>query len=333
MSIDTPTIDLKTQDLFGRIINPKTKGFFINYANENHLITIHHHLPIQQALINNDVRKIKINSCWSEILILDSVSNDDFGFKVFKNFHVKVPEKNDKLALKINNSTINLKMDSHAFVSFNNLPKGPDTVYLIATFENFIGNPCGLSGCPVFYNNKLVGVFSKFDSQQNKCLIIPIYIVLKNLEKKDNNNIYNLSVPNIKKLNSNNITRKRLENNCIKDFIFHSALKIHIPIDVYYLLEGDDNTCVICNFENESKNIDTTEIKYVVVNDFDLSIEKDLIRYETDSDLYYKLNLRIFILIHKLRACDITCIFRKMEKRENLDSLKIIMSDGVIQII
>ena len=53
-------------------------GFIFKFNNKNYIISIHHNLPIKSVYYDNSLLNIKINSNWSEILILDlpSILND-----------------------------------------------------------------------------------------------------------------------------------------------------------------------------------------------------------------------------------------------------------------
>jgi hypothetical protein len=50
-----------------------------------------------------------------------------------------------------------------------------------AKLQQNIVDLSGLSGSPVFIDDKLIGVFSKFDVKESIAYIIPIYVIIKNI--------------------------------------------------------------------------------------------------------------------------------------------------------
>lgn len=327
-------IRLKSQNLGHQFLNQDLTGFVLNYNGINQIVSVHHFLPIDNITIGETVHKIKINSSWSEVLILDTDNFNVSDYKIHKNIQNKIPECNDKLVMKYNDYQINMKVINHAFAPFNNMQKGINTVYIVASTEDFLETPAGISGSPIFYNNKIIGIFSKYDHIRKLCYIIPIYVVIKNLEKTDNKNIYHLPISNTKKINSYNVTKKCLDetnSKCQIDIIFHPTLRIYIPLETYFILEGDTNSKISCQYENINNELEMSDVSLVINRNMELPIE-DNIQYNPESNDYI-LNLRLFVLIHKLgKTREIYSILNKLLNEHNVDNIKLEINQNILKI-
>lgn len=231
------TINLKIecQEYLTKSISQSISGFIFNYNNKNYIVSVHHFLPIKKVLETefNQELSILINSSWSELLVLDSKYTNLDTYHVFNKYQNKLPKPNDELTMKLNDKRYNLKVTGYDFMPYDNINTKMTLPYIRASVISDIEELAGLSGVPVFDNNKIVGIFSKAYSNNQTVFILPIYILIKNLEKRDNQNIYILScVP--KKINSYHV----------KDNgeIYHPTFKFDIPVSSYILIEGDNDT-------------------------------------------------------------------------------------------
>lgn len=274
---------LETDPFFDKSMNVSLNGFVFKFNNKTYTISIHHNLPIKSVYYDNSLLNIKINSNWSEILILDSpsISSD---LKIHKIYQNKLPNINDVLC--INN--IKLVIDSYDFMPFDNLPNSPKTLYIKAKIvgEN---NLIGLSGYPVYYNNILIGIMSKWNIKTSMVYIIPFYVVIKNLLKNDNNNIYiiNKSIK-LKKIGYFNVK----DNDTVyqrSPTVYQRSLKIYIPIDFYFLLEGDEeiNNKFICD---NNDVLEWSVIKESIIHDINIKNINNI----------YKVTNRLLSLLNKL---------------------------------
>lgn len=225
------------QEYLSKKIKQNISGFILNFNGKNLIITLHHFLPIEkvfeisQTEINQEL-KILINSSWSEFLILDSDNINFDNYLIYKDIQNKLPKTDDELTMELKNGRCKLRVSGYNFLPYNNLDTQRLIPYIEATVISGSTDFAGLSGTPVFRENKLVGVFSKAYSNNQKILIIPSYVLIKNLQKKDNNHIFEFPF-DPKKINNYYVK----ENN-----IWHPSLKFEIPYLTYLLLEGDNDT-------------------------------------------------------------------------------------------
>ena len=230
---------MECQEYLSKSISQKMSGFIINTNGCNRVITIHHFLPVEKVVETetNQELPILINSSWSEFLVLDSKNLNLGKFSIYKEVHNKLPKPNDELVMELNHGRCVMKVCGYDFIPYDNLNTNITIPYIRASIISDVNEFAGLSGLPVFINNKIVGVFSKVYSNNKYLLILPIYVLIRNLEKKDNNHIYMFeNIP--KKINSYYVKENQE--------IYHPTLKFDIPLSTYVLLEGDqDNGSVI----------------------------------------------------------------------------------------
>lgn len=289
--LSTISLDIECQDYLSRNITQKILGFVLNSNGKYYVITLHHFLPVKKIIeteINQEI-SILINSSWSEFLVLNSRNMCLDNYSIYKESQNKLPKINDELTMKLTSSTCNdekctMKVCGYDFIPYDNLNTSMTLPYIKASVTSRISELAGLSGSPVFINNKLVGVFSKAYSNNQILLIIPIYILYKNLEKKDNNHIYMYSsIP--KKINSYHV-KENME-------IYHPTLKYDIPFSTYLLLEGDlDNGNIIQNSLGEN-----TYEKMIVNTNTENIISCDLIK---SNQYTYLITPRLLSLLKRI---------------------------------
>ena len=284
MSNETLSILLETQTFLSINLKQKLNSFVLNYNKTNYLISVHHFLPVKCIYnsINNDELTIKINSCWSEILVIDTTNINLNNLNINYKIQNKLPKYSEKIYMKANNINYNMIIIDYALIPFNNLSNDFTIPYIRCRFDNNIDILSGLSGSPIFMDNKLIGVFSKFDSKESLAYIIPIYIVIKNLIKEDNYNIYSLPILDSKilKINSYNIK---------DNYIYHPSLKIKIPLNTFLMMEGDMKTKLLIKYDI-TINMITKPIKINISN------ENFIINKENE----YKINSRLLNLLKNL---------------------------------
>jgi hypothetical protein len=262
-------------------------SFIINYNSNKYIISVHHYLPINRIINNDTKRELNIitNSSWSDILIL-SVENIDLNkYNIIKNFIIKFPAVGTQMTL-INSKRYNLVVSGYTFYAYDNLNIEYKLPYIKASIDGALGELYGLSGSPVVINGKLVGIFAKYNCKENVALIIPTYVLIRNLIKKDNTNIYKFPVSPIKKVNNFNVKQIiNKELNITEKYIYHSKLKIDVPLNTYLLLEGDVDTQIAVDFEN---------IKFIINEE--LVNENNIIV----KNRRYKINVRLLSLLQKI---------------------------------
>lgn len=272
-------LQLFTQTFNKKVYENNLNGFILSYNNSNYIISVHHFLPIDKVMTNNSNLDIIVNSCWSEILIC---SGNIDNYTKYKKINTSIPKERSNLQLVSSNDTYEMVTTGIEFIPFDNIDCNILMPYIKATFISDPEIISGISGSPVFLNNNLIGVFSKYNIIESCAYIIPIYIVLKNIIKKNNDSIFIAPCDNIKKINIYNV-----KNN----YIYHPTLKLNIPVNTLFLLEGDDNyNPLIKNNKLHSENMYP-----IIKNDFIVTHEKDIINEEN----IYKINIRILSLLNK----------------------------------
>lgn len=301
-------IEINSQEFMDKILTMKTVGTLFNYNGQSYILTCHNNIPIMNVLSFFPKEKneltIKVNSCWSEALILNTNDINIKNYKVIKDYSNKIPKPNDKLYIIKDDEKISFTITNHEFFAFDNLMTSPQLPYIIMNKDKDKHKE-NYKNYPVFNeSNKLVGVLSKYNTQTESFYVLPIYVFIKNLEKIDNENIYSYSVENIIKINTNIV-----EN----DSIYHNNLKIKVPLTCYFLLEGDSNKQFNLQFilledksmykkmkaEDRQQVISSIDTELIKVNKFSTTYEKDII-VNREHDNTYKMNTRLLALIRAL---------------------------------
>jgi hypothetical protein len=274
-------INIITDNFYDNQIKMNLVGTVIKYNSKKYLITVHHNLPIYLVKYKNANLNVLIDSSWNELLVLENKNIENI--KVHNNFCYILKSDINIYIIK-DNYKIMFNNISYEFIQYNNLESGQRVPYITANMINdsLIENKnylVGMSGCPVYYKDKLIGIFSRFNITNNKIYIIPMIVIIKTLLKRDNNKICILN-KKVKKIDYYNIDNNQ---------IFYKSLNIFIPIETYYLLEGNlnNNLCLLDNNEIVlfSKTFDEISVnnKLEIVNN------------------NYKLDYRLLTLLHKLQ--------------------------------
>jgi len=257
-------------------------GFNFYYKGITYIVTVHHGLPINNSFLKEQKLTLIHNCIWNELLILstESFSADNIN----KKHKYKIPNK-EELYIKNKNNIITIMNKDPVFIQLHEIPTNPPTIYLNCDIISGDVEE-SMSGSPVFdKNNYLVGILSKKNDLERSVYIIPIYILIKTLIKKNNNAIFDIDYNDeIKKINGSPI------KNCM---ILHKLLNISIPIPTYLMIEGDD--------DEEIKINKQIIVKYYNINDeLHISNASNLI-FKNNK---YELSIRFLKLI-KLYFSDI----------------------------
>jgi len=233
------SINFKLYQLGSFPNNLNNNAFFFKYKKIIYIITLHHNLPINNIKLNDNDLDIHINSQWSEVLILNINKNINLlNYNIYNKFYIRLPKINDVTYINYNNRKISLQVINIIFLPFNDISNFLLPYILLKGHTNIDNKSIGY---PIFIKNKIIGIISKYDTENDLLYVLPIYIVIKNLLKKDNSNIYNISSKHIKitKINYYNVS---------DNFIFNRNLNIKIPLSTYFLLEGDNKKKVIFHY-------------------------------------------------------------------------------------
>lgn len=189
------------------------------FVYKNKFITVHHNLPI----LKEENANLDIYCVWNELLFFNNYEPISVNYQI----QSKLPPINCELTFY----NYKLKYICNQYLSVDKL-NSLMIPYIIAEIDDNVSleNMVGKSGSPVFYNNKIIGVFSKFDIINKYLKIIPAYFIKKSLEKKDNTTIYTIkNIDTIKKYNRFNVQDNQ---------IFHHIFG-NIPLQTYIMIEGD----------------------------------------------------------------------------------------------
>jgi hypothetical protein len=268
-------------------LNVWFKGFRFN----NRIISVTHGKPIDEDTIYHKEDKLTVvtNVVWNELLILEDIpigskKSSDPEPKKFTDadIRLKLPKVDINLILYNNLELISFSVINYDFLCLNGLPTNPRCLYVKAHTTNCI-NLQSLSGSPVFTtDNKLVGVFCKQSiiNGNNYIYILPIYYVIKSISKIDNTGIYGIDyTDDIYKINNNIVSNGE---------VYHKSFHHKIPLDVYYLLEGDCSNNIIINKVNSINYVRIND-RLPILNEQHLHYEKDLLLVNTSLLLMLKL--------------------------------------------
>jgi len=287
--METITLKLQSQKINNIDVENTVTGFILNYNSGNHIITVHHFLPIDKVYdqeTNNEL-DIEINSSWNEGLILNTNNVNLSKYKIFSKVHNNIPKLNSRLSMKVDGNRIELEFIGYDMIPFNNIQLDVPILLIKARIISNLDKFAGYSGSPVFIKNKIIGIFTKIRSDSNIAYIIPIYIITKNLEKEDNSNIYTMNVKNIQKIGSW-IVNKDNE-------VYHPTLKLNIPVATYFLIEGDLNFKSIIYFGKKKTSVDLVQ---TVTKKDQVSDSNANIVLRNDSE--YKLNIRLLTFLKNI---------------------------------
>jgi hypothetical protein len=282
---------MKSQKFNGCNKNSLITGFFINHNNKIYIVSVHHFNPIKKiTTLTPQIKKkneleIKINSKWSEVLICDSHNVNHKNYIIHKNFHTQIPLRGETLYFYKDNIKYDLIVNSLIFRQFDDIHDNIPIPYILTDFQSkFELN--SLSGSPIYYGDKIIGIMVSGIKDYSQVFVLPIYIVLKNLDRKNNDDIFYIPNSDIKKIGYYNINEKNQ--------IYHPTLKTYIPVSSYYLLEGDGQYVNI-NIEigHELKEVASKYVKYPkkLCNETNITIDKnDIFNYKISTRLLKLMN-------------------------------------------
>lgn len=301
-------INIETQIFQNKILKQQLNSFVLNYNKINYLISLHHFLPINKLYnnLNNEELTIKINSCWSEVLVINTLNLDLENLIINYKIQNRLPKQSDIVYIKTNERNYSMDVVDYELIPFNNINIDFTVPYIKCKIDQDVKVLLGLSGSPVIMNDKIIGMFSKFNEKESIAYVIPIYIIIKNLIKEDNYNIYGLPkliIPNINKINSYNV-----KNN----YIYHPSLKINVPINTFLIIEGDLKTKLIIKSDIIAEII-TIPIITNISNEISI----------VNKEYKYKINSRLLNLLKNLNVNKqiIIYLFNYINKSTDLNDL------------
>ena len=310
-------------------------GFQFKYKGISYIISVHHFLPITKTEldINSEVVELKKTTTinWNELSIFD---NPDSKFllntKSIKNYRLRFLKENTIIKMEVDNCIEKYSYyDTNIYVHPSRI-KNIYIRFLIGKYKksditNVQNTYQGLSGSPVLdTENKLIGVFSKigFDKSNNDKsnddiitfygYIIPSLYIIKSLEKKNNEAIFQMNLDSFDNLKLGKYDVQKNKDNQYS--IHYRPSNIKLELDMYFLLEGDDNK-KITSLDTKTKT--NKELEFVKFDYFDFNCE--LVRNEKNQ---YKLNTGLISTLLKSRyRTQLPIIFRKYKDCETLNNI------------
>jgi len=289
---ETIALELCTQEFQQKQLKIRLNGFIVNYNNNNYIVTLHHNLPIHEFTIPSKQIKptVKFNPLWNECILLETedIKCNLEEYKINSMIQNKLPKINETICVVTETKRYKMITIGLDFIPFDMSNSNYMIPYIKATFVDKIDmmdDFSGLSGSPVYVDNKLVGVFSKYNNIKQIVYIVPIYIIIKIMEKHDNSHVYTSRQTNIKKINNYNVK---------DNMIYHPTLKQYIPLSSYFLLEGDIDIKYTIHYMDE--NIITLETNLYPVDNILLSNAMDIIT----NDKQYKITSRLIVLMKRM---------------------------------
>lgn len=236
MSESTIRLDLKCDSIKSSYCSIQTTGFGWLIDNKKFIVTTHHNLPIKTVNYKDNKLKIVNNCYWNELLLLKSPKlNIKYYNPSLSNY--MIPQKDKILTF----SDISLRVIDITNIPYNDMPNEPCNIYIVCDFVDKQRDIQGYSGCPVFENNKLIGIQCKVF--RDKVLVLPIYYLVKIFQR--DNCIYKTLVT--------------------KSDILHNVLNVSISYSTFCLLEGSnkDEDIICFNPDYKTKKINGKKlIKY-----------------------------------------------------------------------
>lgn len=307
----------ETDNLFESIAS----CFNFKYKDSDYVVTLHHGQLIDSVIIEDNKYSITneniINTIWNEILVIKNTQISNY--KIFKNYRLYAPHKDDLLFIKTNGPNIQIKMKNYKFINLNNMNFNPYNLYLECEI-NETYDLRSLSGSPIITkDNTLIGIMAKYDIINNLVYVIPIYYLIKTLTKVNNNEIYGVNFEGI----------------CdVPKTLYHKFLKTELPIETYIMLEGDQEkdfklNKLLLRYENINNIFPLSNSRYlekkvdyiIVTNCFLITIKNIVKEQMRDIIKYVELfkNRTILCIISKTNEITERFKFKRIFKIDEIE--------------
>lgn len=280
-----------TIDIVNGSIKSESTGFILKFNTKEYIISVHHFIPIIEthfeALPTKIDLPILIKPVWNELIVYEKPSNILFDiFQKIDNIKIKYLKKDERVYLKMHDG----ELKSFTVNNYKNVIINSDIFHYRANYleinmssinpdkskkpnKNLLKNYQGLSGSPVLdEKNNLVGVFSNvaFTIKNNIIgLIVPSYYILKTLQKKDNQSLYNIDLDDFDNLKFGKYDVKTMIiDEAIQLGVYHPQTKANLPLDIFLSLEGDEDKRIDCIYSDRER-----VAKFIRVPGFDFSLD------------------------------------------------------------
>jgi len=311
-------INFELENITNDTIFSNSSGFIVNINNNNIIISVHHYYPFSdniKILYNNTEYSSSIinRSLWNEIITLkipDKLSLNKLDIINYKNFrlHCQNYEK-----FYINDKNIELIKIDNSFIPLGMIPNYPKNIYykMLCINGTILKS---FSGLPIYDNKKrVIGILSK--SKNNEIYVLPIIYLIKTLLKKSDDIYFIENYLKIEKVNRYKVTNEK---------IFYPSFGFNIPIESYFLLEGDKDKMVEITVKNKKK-----KINYVNINS-KLPISSST-KLKNINDKYI-INIPLLKYLRLLKKNDIIINIFKLLKNNEKIFLKYNKSNNLFKI-
>jgi hypothetical protein len=205
----------------------QVKGVLIKYKKKIYLTLPHAGLDVNIIIFNNkEYTKFKY-SHWSENIIVEIDEKDVLEHQyIFKKFGLKCIDVNKKI--KIND--IDYKYIKNDYFPVDMMVNNPNLMYYVVKSKETFEPETGM---PLYYNNILYGIYSKYNNEKKFCYVIPSLFIEKSINNVKNNLYVCNNIDNIK-----SIDRYKVYG----DMIYCPQFQYNIKLDTYLLyLSNSEN--------------------------------------------------------------------------------------------
>ena len=147
-----------------------TKGILLKYNKNTYLNVLHAGLDVKIIIFNDKEYNDFKYSEWSENIIVKIEENDirDNQF-VFRNFGKRHIDTTTKCLIDSNEC----KYIKQEYCPVNMMMGNPDLLFYTVSYK---GKGIPDKGLPLHYNNKLLGVYSRFNTKKNVVMFYQLYL-------------------------------------------------------------------------------------------------------------------------------------------------------------
>jgi hypothetical protein len=258
-------------------ISKSIMAFNIISKNIEYIISCHHFFPIKNFSIENIFYEKFKDSYWCDTLVLKNTDSKTSlpDTKIL----LSLPEKETEL--KCNDIKITVKRIYNLSVVPLPVNKIAITIPVIECSNEGNRLDRGMSGSPCYMNDSIVGMLiGRTDNEE--AYILPIYIIMKVINKINNNKIYTIDMTKIKQSEIWFIDDNPVINNTVN----HRFLGC-MSLEAYMMIEGDHDKDVIINGVKQ---------KYIITPESD-HISNLVIRNKNS----YKKSLRLMKLLAEMQ--------------------------------
>ena len=227
-------LTIRAQKLNNYMYKRVNSVFRLKLNDKHYLVSCHENLPIysvESDSVSINQSDIIVDSKWNDVLILKDKA-------IFCNSFDKVKQSiitsQTECIIGGYKQKGKYMLEETLFKKFGDVPNYPRIIYYKINLGGDKDNKI-IVGDPVITltneSDELIGMIT-YITVDNIAYVIPVYYIIKTILRKDNEILW----PDIKDFNQiTKIDNNKISNGCI----WNSHIRMNIPLDVYFLLEGD----------------------------------------------------------------------------------------------